>query len=260
MILRPVRSGVAHRPADDELAGRVDVEEVLRAEARLVVEAAVVGVQDRLDDVLEQVRLDERLGVEPVAMLRGDQHPLDLDRTLDPVLVDLVAHGHLRLAVGAQVRQHVRLAHGRQALRELVRQHDRQRHQLLGLARGVAEHHPLVARADPVDRVGVAVLGLERLVDALRDVRRLLVDRHHHAARLCVEAVLGARVADVRDRLADDRADVDVRLGGHLARDDHEAGRDERLAGDAALRHRPSGRRRGRRRRSGRRPCRDAPR
>ena len=152
-----------------------------------------------------------------------------------PVLVDLVAHRHLRLAVGAQVRQHVRLAHGRQALRELVRQHDRQRHQLLGLARGVAEHHPLVARADPVDRVGVAVLGLERLVDALRDVRRLLVDRHHHAARLCVEAVLGARVADVRDRLADDRADVDVRLGRHLARDDHEAGRDERLAGDAAL-------------------------
>ena len=97
----------------------------------------------------------------------------------------------------------------------------------------VAEHHPLVAGADPVDRVGVAVLGLERLVDALRDVRRLLVDRDHHAARLGVEAVLRARVADVRDRLADDRADVDVRLGGHLARDDHEAGRDERLAGDA---------------------------
>ena len=38
---------------------------------------------------------------------------------------------------------------------------------------------------------------LERLVDALRDVGRLLVERHHHAAGLRVEPVLGARVADV---------------------------------------------------------------
>ena len=91
-------------------------------------------------------------------------------------------------------------------------EHDRQRHQLVGLVRRVAEHHPLVARADAVERVGVAVLGLERLVDALRDVGRLLVDRDDHAAGLGVEAVLRARVADLRDPVAHDGADVDVRL------------------------------------------------
>ncbi len=195
----------------------------------------MVGVQDRLDDVLEQVGLDQRLGVEPVAVLRRDEHALDLDRPLVAVLVDLVAHRHLRLAVGPQVRQHVRLAHLREALRDPVRELDRQRHQLIGLVGGVAEHHPLVARADLVDRVPVAVLHLERLVHALRDVGRLLVERHHHTARLGVEAVLRARVPDLRDALADETRDVHVRARRDLAGDDDQACRDQRLTGDAAL-------------------------
>ena len=68
-------------------------------------------MQDRLDDVLEQVGLDQRLGVEAVAVLGGDEHALDLDGPLDPVLVDLVANGDLRLPVRAQVGEHVRLPH-----------------------------------------------------------------------------------------------------------------------------------------------------
>ena len=62
------------------------------------------------------------------------------------------------------------------------------------LAGRVAEHHPLVARADPVERIVVAGVVLELVghVHALRDVGRLLVDRDHDAARLGVEAVLGA--------------------------------------------------------------------
>ncbi len=64
---------------------------------------------------------------------------------------------------------------------------------------------------------------------------RLLVDRDDDAAGLGVEAVLGARVADVRDRLADEARDVDVGLGRDLARDDDEPGRDQRLAGDASV-------------------------
>ena len=65
----------------------------------------------------------------------------------------------------------------------------------------VAEHEPLVAGADPVERIVVArvVLHLEGLVDALRDVGRLLVERDDHAAGLGVEAVLRARVADLGD-------------------------------------------------------------
>ena len=77
----------------------------------------------------------------------------------------------------------------------------------------VAEHHPLVAGADAVERIVVArvVLHLVRVVDALRDVGRLLVDRDDDAAGLGVEAVLGARVADLLDGLAHEARDVDVR-------------------------------------------------
>ena len=193
-------------------------------------------MQDRLDDVLEEIGLHERLDVEPIAMLRRDEDALDLDRTLDAVLVDLVAHRHLRLAVGPQIREDVRLADLGEPLRELVGEHDRHRHELVRLVRRVAEHHPLVACADEVERIGVAVLRLVRRVDALRDVRRLAVDRDDDAARLVVEPVLRPRVPDLGDPLAHDRADVDVDVGGDLAGDDDEAGRDERLAGDAAVR------------------------
>ena len=45
-----------------------------------------------------------------------------------------------------------------------------------------------------------------------------------------------AGVADLGDRLADEPRDVHVGLGRDLAGDDDEAGRDQRLAGDAAVR------------------------
>ena len=67
--------------------------------------------QDRAQDVVDQIGLDHRLGVESVAMLRRDEHALDLDGSLVTVLVDLVAHGDLRLAVGPKVGQHVGLPH-----------------------------------------------------------------------------------------------------------------------------------------------------
>ena len=76
---------------------------------------------------------------------------------------------------------------------------------------------------------------LERRVDALGDVRRLLLDRDQRAAGLVVEAVVGARVADVADRLADDLLEVDVGLRRDLAEDDDEAGGGGRLAGDAGV-------------------------
>ena len=169
-------------------------------------------------------------------MLRRDEHALDLDRAPPPVRVLFVANGDLRLAVGTQIRQHVRLPHLGQLPRQPVREHDRQRHQLLGLVRRVAEHHSLIAGALLVERVGVPVLPLERRVHALRDVGRLLVDRDDHAARVGVEAELRARVPDLADPLAHQARDVHVRRRRDLAGHDDEAGGDQRLA-----RH-PSGR------------------
>ena len=158
-----------------------------------------------------------------------------------PCVVDLVADRHLRLPVRPQVRELARLAHLGEPLADLVREHDRKGHQLLRLVRRVAEHHSLVARADAIERIVVArvVLHLVRGVDALRDVRRLLVDRDDDAARRRVEAPLGVRVADLRDALADELRDVDVDLGRDLAGDDDEAGRDQRLAGARVRAGRP---------------------
>ena len=103
-----------------------------------------------------------------------------------------------------------------------MRQHDRQRHQLLGLGAGIAEHQPLVARA--------------ARVDAHADVGRLLVNRRQHGAGFCIEAVLGSRVADVPDCRARDFLKVDDGVGRDFAGHDDQAGRHERFARDAALR------------------------
>jgi hypothetical protein len=72
----------------------------------------------------------------------------------------LVADRHLCLAVGAQVGEDSGLADLGHSFGELVREHDRKRHELDGLARGVAKHHSLVTRAHPVELINVAVLRL----------------------------------------------------------------------------------------------------
>jgi hypothetical protein len=103
-----------------------------------------------------------------------------------------------------------------------VRQDDRQRHQLLGLVRGVAEHHPLVA--------GALVVGA-LAVDALCDVGRLPVDRREDGAGPVVKAELRVGVADALDRGAHDVGDVDVGRGGDLAGHHGHAGGDQRFTG-----------------------------
>ena len=73
-------------------------------------------------------------------------------------------------------------------------------------------------------------------VDALRDVGRLRVEGDLHGAGLAVEALDRGVVADLEHAVAGDAGDVDVRLGGDLATDEHHARGDEGLAGDPALR------------------------
>ena len=128
----------------------------------------------------------------------------------------LVPDRDLRLSVRPEVGERLGLAHLGQALGELVGEHDRERHQLRGLVARVAEHQPLVAGPDVVERIVVAgvVLNLERVVDALGDVGRLLVERHDHRAGLGVEAVLRPRCSrsrrSARGRAAECRHSVEV--------------------------------------------------
>ena len=182
--------------------------------------------------MLPQVRLDERLGIHAWLVLGGDEDLLDLDRA--PVLVP---DRDLGLAVGTQVGHHVTAAHLGQPVREPVRQRDRHRHELGGLARRVAEHHPLVTGAGDVHFVVITGVRarLVRLVYALRDVGRLLVDCRDDRARVAVEAVRGVVVADLANRVARDLRHVDVSLRRDLAGYDDEARVDERLARHSAV-------------------------
>jgi hypothetical protein len=54
-----------------------------------------------MEHVLDDVRLQQRVDVETLPVLHRHEHAFDLDGLLPAVLVDLVAHRHLRLAVRA---------------------------------------------------------------------------------------------------------------------------------------------------------------
>ena len=157
----------------------------------------------RQDDRLDDLRA-EPLGADVRVVLgRHDDGP-------DPLRdAALVLDRDLGLAVGPEVRQLAGLADLGQPARHPVGERDRQRHQLGRLAAGEPEHHPLVAGAELERRRGV-VADLERGIDALGDVGRLLLDRDERAAGQVVEAVVGPGVADVADGVADDRLEVDV--------------------------------------------------
>ena len=217
---------VSHGTADDEASGGVHVD------LGVVGQLHALGRQHRLHDVLDERGL-ERGVLHVVGVLRGHDHLLHARRAAVHV-----AHGNLRLAVGAQIRHGAVLAYRGQSLGQAVRQVDGQGQERLRLVAGVAEHHALVARAHGVVRVvaGASVLGLPRRVDAERDVRALLVDGVDDAAGLAVEAVLRAVVADVAQHLAHDAGHVHVRLRADLAGHEHHARGGQRLARAAHLR------------------------
>ena len=138
-----------------------------------------------------------------------------------------VLHRHLALGIGTEVAHLLALAAYLAELDEDdVRQRDGQRHQLVGLAAGVAEHHALVASA---------LVLLLLAADALINIGTLLVDGAEYAAALGLELVLALGVANLADDVAHGALHVDPAVGGYLAADDGQAGGDERLAGHMAL-------------------------
>ena len=105
---------------------------------------------------------------------------------------------------------------------------DRRRHQHLGLAAGVAEHHALVAGALVLVACGVHPLG---------DVARLLVDEDLDLCGLPVNARL--LVPDLADAAPRDLLEVvvgDRSRPPHLPRHHDPIGRGEGLDGDPGVR------------------------
>ena len=181
-----------------------------------------------MDDVLHKVAFDAGLG--PLAVLGGDKDLLDRHRR-----VAFVAYGDLALAVGPEVVDSAALADLRETAGQGVGERDGERHQLLRLLAGVAEHHALVAGADLVDGF-IVVPYLQRPVHPEGDIVRLGVYGDDYTAGRGIEAELGPGVSDLGYLLAHQGRNVHVGRGGDLTRHDDEARGDERLAGHPAHR------------------------
>ncbi len=214
MILRPVRPQSPSGPPVTNLPVGIDVEFGLRAHPAVRQRA----LHDRPEHSLD-------LGLLEVRDMLGGDHDAGRRRRL---AVD-VAQRDLALGVGQQAldRLVVDVPQFADTVQDGVSVVDRRRHQRVGLAAGVAEHHALVAGALILVAGGIHTLG---------DVGRLRVQVAGDV-RL-VPAETGLVVADVVDRHA---GKVVQQVGGDrsratgLAGEHHAVGGDQRLAGDARV-------------------------
>ena len=140
----------------------------------------------------------------------------------------IVFEGKLALGVRPQVghRGGVLPPDGGQFLKDAVGEGQRERHIVVGLVAGVAEHNALVAGA----LFAVAVP-----VHAHCDVAALGLDDGHNATGVGVEAVFAPGIADAADGLAGDFLYVGEGMRRHFPADDHQTGGHEGFTGDAGI-------------------------
>ena len=200
-------AGVAHRPANDEAAGRVDVI------FRFCVEH--VRGNDRLDHVLHD-RVAQIFVRHGIAVLRGDDYGIYAEG-----LAIAVFDGDLGLAIGAEEIHFLALADFGETLRQAVCKLNRHGHELFGFVAGVTEHQALVAGAAGVH--------------AHRDVGRLAHDGAHDRASGGIKSKKSVVVADLLDSLANQIIVVDDGRRGDFTGNDDQACRDQSFAGDPAL-------------------------
>lgn len=154
--------GIAHRPAEHELAGRVHQHPHRRRVQGFVGQVVEHGVEHLFPDV----GIKRLLQVDIGRVLGGDDHGIQPHRN-----VVLVGDSDLRLAIRTQVGQHPVLADLGQPPRQSVGQRDGQWHQFRGGIDRAAEHQALVTGALGVQRIGRALdPGLVGGVDPLGDV------------------------------------------------------------------------------------------
>src|SRR5690606_1315519 len=208
--LAPGQAAVTHRPADNELAGRVDV--------ILGVGMQQLGRNHVLDDGFHH-RLTQ-VGLLDIRVVLGRQH----DGVDAHHLAVVITAGDLGLGIGAQPVEHAVLAHLGLALDQPVGEGDGGGHQHIGLVAGVTEHQALVT--------GALVFRLLP-VDTLGDIGRLLTDDVDHTAGIGVVADFGGSVADILDDAAHQVFQVDPGAGGNLATNDGNPGFHHGFAGHA---------------------------
>ena len=201
-------AGIAHRPADHEAAGGIDVV--------LGISIEEFSGNGRLDDVLQNIGM-QFLVVHQLGMLSGDDDCVHAHR----LVVFVIFNGDLGFAIGPEVIELAGLANFGEAAGELMRQQYGRGHELFVFIGGIAEHHALIAGA-----AGIYTHG---------DVGRLRMNRADDRASLGVKAVSGVGVADGSDHAAHDGGEIHISFGGDLASNEHYAGGGDGFAGDAAV-------------------------
>ena len=218
------KAAVAVRATDNELASRV------HENFGLLVEE--LGRNDLLDEFFVNSLLDdgvlERLAVHEFVVLGGDDDVVYANRAVLFVVFD----GDLGLGVRAEPLDLALFAEFLNLGHELVGEADRERHQFLGVVASVTEHHALVTSTLFCSVLSFGGLG----VNALSDIRGLLVHGDEHCAALVVELEVGVHVTDILDGVACNFLEINNCLGGEFAADDDETGVYERFAGNTAVR------------------------
>ncbi len=119
-----------------------------------------------------------------------------------------------------------------------MREVDRIRHILRRLVGSVAEHHALVSCADRFDLFisHLVLAGFNRLVNAHRNVRRLLIQRDKNSTGIGVKSLGRIVIADLADCVARDLLIVHLCLGCDFTGNQYKAGACSCLAGNTAHR------------------------
>jgi hypothetical protein len=171
-----------------------------------------LGRNNLLDDLLLNL-FAELFGGDGFAVLRRDDHSIYTQGNHGTTVV-LVLDSDLRLGVWPQPGEGSVVPgffHGRV---ELMGEKDGLREKLGSLIGGIAEHDTLITGTELLQRL--------LIVETLRNVGRLLLNRDENVAGFVVEAFGGIVIADIFDGVADDVLVVKVSLGGDFTKDhDH---------------------------------------
>ena len=220
--LAPCQAAVTLRAADNELAGRVD--EILGLLAKKL------GRNNSIDDMLNQILANLVKG-DVLIMLGGDNNGINSYR-----LAVLIGNSYLSLAIRAEIRQGAVLAHLGQAACQTMCQRDWQRQELRRLIGSIAEHHALVTGTGSLCLVQITFPCLQSLVNALGNIRRLLIQGNQNTAGISIKAELGTGIADPADGLPGNLGNIHIALGRNLTGNMSLAGSHQGLAGHTAIR------------------------
>lgn len=169
------------------------------------------------DDLLDDLLLDlssKILGANILRVLGRNDNGIDTERDGSTIVL-LVLDGNLGLRIWTEPRKQSGTTSSSHRSVQLVCEDDSERHELLSLIGGIAEHDTLITGTDVLQRT---------MIQTLSNIWRLLLNRDKNVAGLVVETLGRVIVTDVLDGVTDDLLVIDVGLGGDLAENHDHAG------------------------------------